>query len=50
MTTEPLLKRAVGSKSTGQGKGVLSSLVKRGVLDNRRDAVPPGYGLPEWDG
>lgn len=47
MTTEPLLKKAVGNVNS-HGKSVLASLRKRGIVDNNRDEFGIGYGLPEW--
>lgn len=47
LTTEPLLKRALGL-SNSNGKAILSGLVKRGIIDNRNDCKPRGYGFPGW--
>lgn len=47
LTTKPLLEKAVGVVNSN-GKATLSSLVKRRILDNKLDASPRGYGLPEW--
>ncbi len=47
MTTEPLLNAALGD-CTSHGKSVLSSLRKQGIIDNRSDVEPRGYGLAEW--
>lgn len=47
LTTDPLLKKALG-KMNSHGKQVLSSLVKRKIIDNKRDGIEKGYGLPEW--
>lgn len=49
MTTEPLLKKAVG-KVNSHGKATLASLRKRGIIDNKSDAHGKGYGLPSWSG
>ena len=49
LTTEPLLGKALGGV-TSQGKQYLASLVRRGIIDNRQDCAPGGYGLPEWSG
>lgn len=37
-----------GAASIGTTKNYLAALVKFGVLTNRRDVHPPGYGLAEW--
>ncbi len=42
-----LQKKAFG-KANAHGKGILSGLVRRKVITNKRDVKPPGYGLPEW--
>lgn len=47
LTTGPLLTKALGVVNSN-GKATLASLVKRGIIDNRKDARPRGYGLPEW--
>lgn len=49
MTTEPLLNKAVGNVNS-HGKGTLSSMMKRGILDNNTDEHGKGYGLPSWSG
>lgn len=49
VTTDPLLKKALG-KSNSHGKSVLSSLVKREIIDTKSDAYGKGYGLPSWSG
>lgn len=49
MTTDPLLKKALG-KSNSHGKSILSSLVKREIIDSKNDAYGKGYGLPSWSG
>ena len=49
MTTEPLLKKAVGNVNS-HGKANLASLRKRGIIDNKSDAHGKGYGLPSWSG
>jgi len=46
-TTEPLLRKALGIVNSN-GKQLLSSMVKRGIIDNKQDVDPKGYGLPEW--
>ncbi|QOJ18539.1 MAG: hypothetical protein HRU76_13500 [Phycisphaeraceae bacterium] len=47
LTTDPLLKKALGI-ANANGKATLASLVRRGILDNRGDVKPRGYGLCEW--
>lgn len=47
MTTDVLLTKAIGG-TTSYAKGVLANLVRRGVLNNRSDVRPRGYGFPDW--
>lgn len=47
MTQEKLLP-AARLKITGSNKSLLANMVQREVLDNRRDELGRGYGLPEW--
>ena len=50
-TTQILDEFARGNVPKGDStiKGKLAQLTKRGVLVNRSDTNPKGYGLPEWD-
>ena len=41
------LEKLYGPTSLGMAKQDLAALVRIGELDNKRDATPPGYGLPE---
>lgn len=47
LTTEPLLTKALGNVNSN-GKHMLARLVTRGILDNRSDTRPRGYGLVAW--
>jgi hypothetical protein len=49
-TTEILraLERKYGAASEGTTKTCLAGLVRRGLLNNRQDVTPKGYGLPDW--
>ena len=49
MTTVPLLLKTLG-RQNAYGKSVLATLVKEQRINNRRDAKPSGYGLPNWSG
>lgn len=51
MTTKAILaaiERQQGAVSEGTTKVCLATLVRRGLLTNRQDVIPKGYGLPEW--
>jgi hypothetical protein len=51
MTTEQILAaiREIDKvASSGTTKQYLAELVDRGILDNRQDVQPNGYGLQEW--
>jgi hypothetical protein len=51
MRGDDLAARALGkTASDGHSKSVFAALVKRNIIDNRRDLKPSGYGLPEWGG
>lgn len=43
------LRQVYGAASEGTTKVTLAGLVRRGLLSNRRDVRPNGYGLPEWE-
>jgi hypothetical protein len=52
LTTEGVLRELdrLPTPPGGEGytKQCLASLGNRGILNNRRDTNPPGYGFPEW--
>ncbi|MCE5302410.1 MAG: BlaI/MecI/CopY family transcriptional regulator [Planctomycetaceae bacterium] len=51
MTTNVILsaiEKKLGAASEGTTKTCLATLVRRGLLTNRQDVIPKGYGLPEW--
>jgi Penicillinase repressor len=51
VTTEELLEHLEkhhGATSTGTTKQTLAGLVRRGLLNNRQDVRPKGYGLSLW--
>lgn len=51
LTTDEIvagLEKAHGAASVGTTKNSLATLVRFGVLNNRQDVLPKGYGLPEW--
>lgn len=42
------LDKNEGSVSVGTVKNYLASFTRRGILTNRQDTSPRGYGLAEW--
>jgi hypothetical protein len=42
------LEHRCGAASLGTTKQYLAGLTRRGLLTNRQDVDPKGYGLPEW--
>lgn len=42
------LEKSHGPTSVGMTKQNLAQLVRIGELNNKKDAEPPGYGLPQW--
>lgn len=52
LTTDEVLAyltRIRPNPSTGVTKQYLADLVRFGILSNRKDVTPRGYGLREWD-
>jgi len=43
-----ILLPAASLKVDSSGRATLSSMIKEGLVDNKRDGDQHGYGLPEW--